>query len=324
MDPLGASTIIERRPIAESKTPSRPSRVALPQATSLPATRPVPSRDAAPPTPAKDIYSPLGAQSASASSIPNVPGWSPVRFDSALQSQQAAVPTPSPTNQWSSNSSPSRPTQPGAFEPRSPIVQTGPIGQHHHQEGQNNASAHARMARQYQSEYSPVRPTSFHHQQQQSESTYNQQQQQQRREVEEIPHPGKEAASRLEALRERDRTEGYVKLRVIGLERNKKDLWIKMEAQVSSKIHLEFRAHSVVDCADRPIYRLITPHMSSPSPGHMANSLLCISLSPQITPNSSFPLYPSQKLHLLQQMKKNVCSKLLFRGGLKGSWRLLI
>jgi len=40
----------------------------------------------------------------------------------------------------------------------------------------------------------------------------------------------------LEAMREKDRVEGYVRIRVTGLERNKKDLWVKMEAAVSSTV----------------------------------------------------------------------------------------
>lgn len=42
----------------------------------------------------------------------------------------------------------------------------------------------------------------------------------------------REFAERMEALREKDRIEGYVRIRVIGMERNKKDLWVKMEATV--------------------------------------------------------------------------------------------
>lgn len=42
----------------------------------------------------------------------------------------------------------------------------------------------------------------------------------------------RESAERMEALREKDRVEGYVRIRVIGMERNKKDLWVKIEATV--------------------------------------------------------------------------------------------
>jgi len=43
---------------------------------------------------------------------------------------------------------------------------------------------------------------------------------------------GKDAAAHVEAMREKDRLEGYVRIRVLGMERNKKDLWVKMEATV--------------------------------------------------------------------------------------------
>lgn len=202
MDPLGVSQIIES-PKKQISTQHRPTA----------------SQDLPPEPPAKEVHTPASSSSAGPSRVqqqqlnsPNVAQWpaSPISGGSGnFSAQQTATP---PWNQ--PQSSPARPS-PG--QPRSPYTRepppparveisdddTAPISsgaRYNAQQAQEQAQARARQGMQQ----------------------------------------SREAAANLEALREKDRVEGYVRIRVLGMERNKKDLWVKMEATVRPVLQLEY------------------------------------------------------------------------------------
>lgn len=197
MDPLGVSQIISSPVSSPRKETARLLRE--------------PREEVPPATPAKEVNTPSSAGPSRAQQqqlhSPQVAQWpaSPVSSGSGNFSAQQTAPSP-----WTqqAQSSPAR-NSPG--QPRSPYTREPPLPQRVNPEISDDDTAPVSSGARYNAQQA----------QEQAQARARQGMQQSR-----------EAAAHLEAMREKDRVEGYVRIRVMGLERNKKDLWVKMEATV--------------------------------------------------------------------------------------------